>query len=44
MTSTESHRREKRSYWNGILVGMAIVAGWVFVALLIVLAFGGVYG
>ncbi len=39
MTSTESHRREKQPYWNGILVGMAIVAGWVFVALLVVRAF-----
>ncbi len=44
MTHEESHRREKQSFWNGILVSMAIVVGWVFVALLVVRAFGGVYG
>lgn len=41
MTYTESHRREKQSFWNGILVGSVV---WVCVALVIVWAFEAMCG
>ena len=37
MNYRESHRREKQSFWNGVLVG---AAGWTLIALVIVWAFG----